>query len=762
MSENAPKIDLEKEKQDILKAYRKLLRSTKRHEAKGNLKLIRKAFEVALDAHKDMRRKSGEPYIYHPIAVAEIVTSEIGLGAKSIVCALLHDTVEDTDLTIEDMRKMFGEKVAQIIDGLTKLSSILDIKEDKSLQAENFKKMLLTMSSDIRVILIKLADRLHNMRTLGAMRRDKQLKIASETLYLYAPLAHRLGLYTIKTELEDLSFKYIEPELYEEITVKLRDSQRQRTRFINKFSFPIINSLNNDGIDFEIKGRTKSVYSIARKMKKQDVPFEGVFDIFAIRIIISNATQNDRADCWRAYSIVTDLYVPNPNRFRNWLSKPKSNGYESLHTTVMSGKGTWVEVQIRTAHMDAIAEKGLAAHWKYKDTGKTNKRGDTPETGFDDWLNKIRDMLESTDPNAIDFIDDFKLNLFADEIFVFTPTGEVRTLPLNATSLDFAFDIHSEVGMRCIGAKVNGKLHPLSHQLKSGDQVEVLTSNKQKPKEDWLVFVVTGKARSKIKQALKEESRRIAADGKEIVTRKLKQMKVTLDRDLTNKLHQHFKVQTSQDLFIKVAQKTLDFKDIKAFIQDTKSESKWYNVLRKKIAGSDEKIDQKTDAPIKRPRPKDKGDTIVIGDASQKMDYIFAKCCNPIPGDGIFGFVSINEGIKIHRTNCPNAIHIHANYAYRIQPASWANKEDHTAFATGILIKGIDDAGLVNSITNVIFKDLNVNMKSIAFDSNGGVFEGHIKVLVEGIHHLNNLMENLTKVGGIISIVREDEIEAED
>jgi guanosine-3',5'-bis(diphosphate) 3'-pyrophosphohydrolase len=484
MSDKMPEIDPEKEKQDILKAYKKLLRSTKRHEAKGDLKMIRKAFDVALDAHKDMRRKSGEPYIYHPIAVAEIVTSEIGLGAKSIVCALLHDTVEDTELTIEDMRRMFGDKVAQIIDGLTKLSGVLDIQDDKSLQAENFRKMLLTMSSDIRVILIKLADRLHNMRTLGSMRRDKQLKIASETMFIYAPLAHRLGLYSIKTELEDLSFKYIEPDLYEEIVTKLEDSKRKRTRFINKFSFPIINSLNEAGIDYEIKGRTKSVYSIARKMKKQGVPFEEVYDIFAIRIILNSSIENEKSDTWKTYSIVTDHFVPNPGRFRDWVSKPKSNGYESLHTTVMSEGGKWVEVQIRTKRMDEVAEKGLAAHWKYKNSTKDDPT--QSESGFDNWLNQIREVLESPDPNAIDFIDDFKLNLFSDEIFVFTPTGEVRTLPSAATSLDFAFEIHTEVGMRCIGAKVNGKLYPLSYNLKSGDQVEVLTSNKQRPKEDWL------------------------------------------------------------------------------------------------------------------------------------------------------------------------------------------------------------------------------------------------------------------------------------
>lgn len=756
MSDKMPEIDPEQEKKDILKAYRKLLRSTKRHEAKGDLKMIRKAFDVALDAHKDMRRKSGEPYIYHPIAVAEIVTSEIGLGAKSIVCALLHDTVEDTDLTVEDMSRMFGDKVAQIIDGLTKLSTVLDIQEDKSMQAENFRKMLLTMSSDIRVILIKLADRLHNMRTLGSMRRDKQLKIASETMYIYAPLAHRLGLYAIKTELEDLSFKYIEPDLYEEIVTKLRDTARQRTRFINKFSMPIINSLNNAGVDYEIKGRTKSVYSIARKMKAQGVPFEEVYDIFAIRLILNSEMHAEKADTWKAYSIVTDHYVPNPGRFRDWVSKPKSNGYESLHTTVMSDSGKWVEVQIRTRRMDDVAEKGLAAHWKYKESNKGEEKTESKESGFDSWLNQIRELLESPDPNAIDFIDDFKLNLFAEEIFVFTPTGEVRTLPANATSLDFAFEIHSEVGMRCIGAKVNGKLYPLSHNLKSGDQVEVLTSNKQKPKEDWLAFVVTAKAKSKIKQALKEENRKIAADGKEILERKLKQLKITLDHDLVHKMHNHFKLKTSQDLFIQIAKKTIEFKDIRAFIESTKNASKWYNVLRNRITRT-EKEGKPTTEKTSRPRPKDKGDTVVIGDANQKMDYVMAKCCSPIPGDDVFGFVTINEGIKIHRTNCPNAIQLRSNYAYRIVPAAWANKDEHTAFATNILITGIDDVGLVNAITTVISKDLNVNMQSIAFDSKDGVFEGHIKVLVEGVHHLNNLISNLKKVDGIKKIVREDE-----
>jgi len=755
MESAAPTIDLEKEKQDILKAYRRLLSAAKRNEAKGDMKLVRKAFDVALDAHKDMRRKSGEPYIYHPIAVAEIVTSEIGLGAKSIVCALLHDTVEDTDLTVEDMRRMFGDKVANIIDGLTKLNVVIDMQEDKSMQAENFRKMLLTMSSDIRVILIKLADRLHNMRTLDSMRRDKQLKIASETMYIYAPLAHRLGLYAIKTELEDLSFKYIEPELYNEITSKLKESEKQRTRFINKFSLPIIKELQEAGLDFDIKGRTKSVYSIARKMKKQGVPFEEVYDLFAIRIILNSDGVNEKPDCWKAYSLITQRYTPSPSRFRDWVSSPKSNGYESLHTTVMSNEGKWVEVQVRTRRMDDIAEKGLAAHWKYKETG-TGKSGDdtkAQENSLDGWLSKIRELLDSPDPNAIDFIDDFKLNLFAEEIFVFTPKGEVRTLPAGATALDFAFDIHSAVGMNCIGTKVNGKLFPLSHVLKSGDQVEVLTSSKQKPKEDWLAFVITAKARSNIKQALKEEARAISAEGKELLERKLKQWKFTMNNDTVNKVCAHFKIPTSQDLFVKVARRTIEFKDIKDFLEKDRSSGKWYNVFRKKIAAPAE-------TPQKSAKTGEKGDTIVIGDASQKVDFVLAKCCTPIPGDDIFGFVTINEGIKVHRTNCPNAINIRSNYAYRVVPASWADSEEHTSFVTNLLIKGIDDVGLVNSITKVISKDLNVNMQRIVFESNDGVFEGHIRVMVEGVKHLDNLMTNLRKVDGIKTIVREDDMDA--
>ena len=723
------KIDLEQERRDILRAYTRLLRACKRNEAKGDFKIVRKAFEVALNAHKDMRRKSGEPYIYHPLAVAEIVVDEIGLGAKSIVC----------------------DKVAQIIDGLTKLSGVLDVEGEKSLQAENFRKMLLTMSSDIRVILIKLADRLHNMRTLDSMARDKQLKIASETLYLYAPLAHRLGLYAIKTELEDLSFKYIEPELHNEIVQKLKDSQRKRTRFINKFSLPIINDLTEHGFDFEIKGRTKSIYSIARKMKKQGVPFEEVYDIFAIRIILNSAPENEKSDCWKAYSLVTDHYVPSTERLRDWVSTPKSNGYESLHTTVMSDSGKWVEVQIRSRRMDDIAEKGLAAHWKYKDGTATKAQ----ESNLDAWLARVRELLDSPDPNAIEFLDDFKLNLFAEEIFVFTPNGELRKLPASATALDFAFEIHSDIGARCIGAKVNGKLVPLSHRLKSSDQVEVLTSSKQRPKEDWLNFVVTAKAKSKIKQALKDEKRKLAMEGREILERKLKQLKTDLSREVADRLYKGLKLVSVQDMYIRAANKTLDLDAVKNLIEEEKKgPGSWYKYIRDRFRTKEEPKTTAPEAP-KASLPQ-KGDLIVIGDANQKVDYRLAPCCTPIPGDDIFGFVTINEGIKIHRTNCPNAINIRSNYAYRVVPAKWADRESYTSFVTSILITGIDDVGLVSAITKVISDDLNVNMQAISFHSKDGLFEGHIKVMVEGTAHLTTLMANLRKVNGIKTIVRED------
>jgi len=738
-------IDIEAEKKEILKTYRHLLRSTKRYQAKGDLQLIRKAFDVALEAHKDMRRKSGEPYIYHPLAVAEIVTSEIGLGAKSIVCALLHDVVEDTHITLDDIRSMFGDKVATIVDGLTKISGVFDhTSATSSMQAENFRKMLLTLSSDVRVILIKIADRLHNMRTLDSMARDKQLKIASETLYLYAPLAHRLGLYTIKTEMEDLALKYTEPEVYESISNKLKETHRQRQRFINKFSFPIMASLTHAGLDFDIKGRTKSIFSIYRKMKKQEVPFEEVFDLFAIRIIINSDQENEKSDCWRAYSIVTDHYVPNPDRLRDWISTPKSNGYESLHTTVMSSAGQWVEVQIRTKRMDDIAEKGLAAHWKYKESAGENV--------LEEWIGKIRDVLENPDPNALDFIDDFKLNLFSDEIFVFTPKGELRTLPAGSTSLDFAFDIHSEVGMKCIGAKINNKLMPLSFKLKSGDQIEVLTSSKQYPKEDWLGFVVTGKAKSKIKQALKDEKRQLAEEGKEILDRKFRNLKAKTDNNTVNRLVKYYKVMSPLDLYYRIARKNIELHDLKEALEATDKKS-WLGYLRRFIPGTKEKEEKPQQIENLLADLNGKPAQLLIGDNMEKLDYTLSKCCNPIPGDDVFGFITISEGIKIHRVSCPNAIQLMSKHAYRVIKAKWTSKES-IAFLAGLKITGIDEVGIVNNITQIISSELNVNMRSISFDGHDGTFDGTVTVYVHDTQHLTSLVNKLKKVKGVHTVMR--------
>jgi GTP pyrophosphokinase len=743
---SAPVIDLEKEKKEILKRYTALLRPLADKIEKHEKQQIRKAFDLALDAHKDMRRKSGEPYIYHPIAVAQIAVSEMGLGATAAICALLHDTVEDTDVTLKDIRSMFGETEAKIIDGLTKIENVFD--QSSSIQAENFRKILLTLSDDVRVILIKLADRLHNMRTLSSMARDKQLKIASETLFLYAPLAHRLGLYNIKTEMEDLGLMYTQPDIHEEIITKLKNTEEVRKRFISRFVNPIRNSLTEQGFTFDIKGRPKSIYSIYNKIKIKGIPFEEIFDIFAIRIIIDSPVETEKADCWRVYSIITDIYQPSPDRLRDWISTPRANGYESLHTTVMSPTGKWVEVQIRSRRMDDIAERGYAAHWKYKEHSDY-------ESGIDEWLGRIREMLENSDTNALEFINDFKLNLFSEEIFVFTPKGELKTLPSGSSALDFAFDIHSEVGMACIGAKVNNKLVPLSHKLKSGDQIEILSSSKQKPKEDWLNFVVTAKARSKIKSALKEEKRKVADDGKDILEKKLKANKIALDGNIINNLLKHFKVNSQLDLFYSIGEGIIKLENIAKIAKG--EQNSWYKVLRDKFKRSDS--DSKEDQPVTLENiVKDirgKTDMLVIGEDMDRIDYKLATCCNPIPGDEVFGFVTINEGIKIHKTNCPNAISLMSNYAYRIVKARWMNQQQ-LAFMAGIRVNGIDDVGIVNNITRIISNELNVNMRSISFDSLDGVFEGNIMVFVHDTNHLTSLMGKIKQVKGVTSVLRID------
>lgn len=737
MQEQLPAIDLEAEKKEILKRYRALLSACRRTLEKGDKILIRKAFDIALEAHKHMRRKSGEPYIYHPIAVAHICAEEIGLGTTSVVCALLHDVVEDTDLTLEDIRGLFGEKEAKIIDGLTKISGVFD--QGSSLQAENFRKMLLTLSDDVRVILIKLADRLHNMRTLESMKRDKQLKIASETLYLYAPLAHRLGLNAIKTELEDLGLKYTEPELFSEIEQRLKDTEPERKKFISKFIEPIKEILEEQGISAKILGRPKSIYSIQNKIKNKGVPFEEIYDLFAIRVVIDTLPENEKSDCWRVYSIVTDFYHPSPDRLRDWISTPKANGYESLHTTVMGPEGKWVEVQIRTLRMDELAEKGYAAHWKYKDS--------TTESQLDEWIRKIREILESPEENALEFLDDFKLNLFAEEIFAFTPKGEMKTLPVNATALDFAFDIHTKVGEKCIGAKVNHKLVPLSYKLKSGDQVEILTSNKQVPKEDWLGYVVTARAKSKIKTALKEERRKISEDGREQLERKFNHLKIDFTVQNINELANHFKLPSSQELFYRVAMGNINLKHLKDFRQEHGKIVHKSGPAKKKEAA--QSLEQMVTAA------RGKSDMLVIGENLQKIDYKLSPCCTPIPGDDVFGFITINEGIKIHRVNCPNAIQLLSNYAYRVVKAKWTNQE-LISFLSGIKITGIDEVGLVNNITKIISNELNVNMRSISFDTNDGTFEGTVMVFVHDTTHLTELMKKLKKVNGVLTVTRVD------
>ena len=730
-------IDLEQEKRDIISAYRGLLRVSKHSRSTDDKKLIRKAFDVSMDAHKDMRRKSGEPYILHPLAVGRIVAEEIGLGTTAIVSALLHDTVEDTEISLEDIERMFGAKVRKIIDGLTKIADVFD--HTSSPQAENFKKMLLTLSDDVRVILIKLADRLHNMRTLGSMRADKQLKIASETLYMYAPLAHRLGLYAIKSELEDLSLKYTEPDLYNEISSKLKKTQAVRTRFINRFALPLRRALEKEGFTFEIKGRTKSVYSIWNKIKNKNIPFEEIYDLFAIRVILDSKEEQEKADCWRVYSIVTDFYQPNPDRLRDWISTPKANGYESLHTTVMSPTGKWVEVQIRTRRMDEVAEKGYAAHWKYKENNEN-------EGGLDSWLARIREMLENNDGSALDFIDDFKLNLFSDEIFVFTPNGDLKTLPQGGTALDFAFEIHSQVGLSCIGAKVNHKLVPLSHELKSGDQVEIITSRKQKAKEDWLNYAVTAKAKSKIKSALKEEIKEVASLGKEMLQRKFKGLKVNWDSQNVSELEKHYNLPAATELYYQIAKGKIDLKRLKGF----KVENGLIHFPAKDVAAhpKNSKITVSGESGI----PKD---TLIIGNDETDVPYKLAPCCNPIPGDDVFGFVTINEGIKIHRTNCPNAVQMRSNYAYRIIRAKWQSQKEKE-FLAGVYFKGIDDVGLVYNITQTISNELHVNMKSIGFESNDGVFDGRIFVYVYDTDHLENLMRKLRKIQGVLTVQRID------
>jgi guanosine-3',5'-bis(diphosphate) 3'-pyrophosphohydrolase len=735
-------IDVQAENREIVNRYRKLMRSVRPLMKDDDSKQVRLAFNTALEAHKEMRRKSGEPYIFHPIAVAQICVDEIGLGPTAVIAALLHDVVEDTDMELKDIEKLFGKKVAKIIDGLTKISGVF--QQGSSQQAENFRKMLLTLSEDVRVILIKIGDRLHNMRTLESMPRNTQLKISSETIYLYAPLAHRLGLYSIKTELEDLYLKYTEPEIYREIANKIQQTKAIRNRFIKDFVEPIDEALHNAGFNYTIKGRPKSIHSIWNKIKKQKVTFEEIYDLFAIRIILDTELEEEKSACWKVYSIVTDYYKPNPDRLRDWVSTPKSNGYESLHVTVMSRTGQWVEVQIRTQRMDEIAEKGFAAHWKYKESTKDG--GQNRETGIESWITKVREMIESQDGSAIEFVNDFRNNLFSEEVYVFTPKGDLKILPAGSTALDFAFDIHTKVGASCLGAKVNNKLVPISYKLHNGDQIEILTSAKQRPSEDWLKIVVTSKAVARIKDSLKEQKKLVAVDGKEIVARKLKQLKLEMTEEVMAELRVYFDCKTNLDFFYLIGRGTIDAGLIKKFRE--------YKVKKENLPPAVIHDVKSFEKEIKKVRGVE-SDQLLIGENMDKIDYTLAKCCNPIPGDDVFGFVTVNEGIKIHRTSCPNAVELMSNYGYRIIKAKWTNQKE-LAFLAGLRITGTDRMGLVQDVTRVISNDLRVNMRSISIDTDENIFEGKIMLFVHDTEHLEQLIRKLQKVDGVVKVDRFD------
>lgn len=728
---------LEIENKEIAKQYKQLLKISYQTLSKDDKKLIRMAFDIAVDAHKEQRRKSGEAYIFHPIAVAKIVAAEIGLDATSIAAALLHDVVEDTAYNLADIEQLFGPTVTRIVHGLTKISH-LEYQSDVSLQAENFRKMLLTLNEDIRVIIIKIADRMHNMQTMDSMSPEKQLKIASETLYIYAPLAHRIGLYNIKSELEDLGLKYTEPAVYRDIVDKIKESKQEQDHFITSFTQVIRDRLNDENIKFDIKGRPKSIFSIRRKMVVQNVSFDEVYDKFAIRIIYNTTSENEKFLAWKIYSIVTDHFRPNPIRLRDWISAPKSTGYEALHITVMGPDGRWVEVQIRSQRMNEIAEKGYAAHYKYKN-------GDSQDEGLDLWLNKLQETLETAQRDAVDFVEDFKLNLYTKEIFVFSPKGDLYSLAKGATALDFAFHVHTEIGKHTRGAKVNGKLVPLSFALNNGDQVEIITSEKTKPSANWLNYVITGRAIAKIKSTLKEEEKQIAEEGKVILMRKLKSQKITLDDKVTQRLVVYFKLKTSLDLFYRIGAGMIDNKMLKEFV--AANNNAFVNFFKNRI---------------RRPKDNDyvhqeeltvKYDQLVFGKEEEKLDYKVSPCCNPIPGDDVFGFLTIHEGIKVHKTNCPNALQMQSNYNYRIIKAFWIDATQSDFKAT-LKITGMDTFGMVNSVTKVVSSNHHIDMKSVHFDTNDGTFIGNIVVKVKNEAILDNLVKNIQKINGIDKVTR--------
>lgn len=730
--------DTELENKEILTRYKDLISNTYRQLDEDQNKLIRQAFDLALDAHKDQRRKSGEPYIYHPIEVAKIVANEIGLGATSIACALLHDVIEDSEYTYEDIEKRFGTKIADIVGGLTKISVMNH--QNISIQSENYRKLLLTLSEDFRVILIKIADRLHNMRTLESMAPDKQKKIASETVYIYAPLAHRLGFYNIKSELEDLSLKYNNPEVYQEITEKLHLAKESREKYVEEFKKEVSERLSDEGLNFTIKGRAKAISSIYRKMLKQGVPFEEVFDNYAIRIIYKSDAKNEKFLAWKIYSIVTDLYHSNPLRMRDWITRPRSTGYESLHLTVLGPDKKWIEVQIRSERMDEIAEKGVAAHYKYKEGFKAN----TDDQNFERWVGEIREVLEQQQNlSTTELLDNIKLNLYSKEVFVFTPKGEIKILPRGATALDFAFAVHSDLGTKCLGAKINGKLVPISHVLQNGDQVDILSSQNQKPKLDWLDFVVTSKAKSKIKAFLNSQKSNAVTEGKEMLQRKLRHAKLAFNDEEVNKMQKYFNLKSSQELFLAFQEGKLDTGDLRKYIESKNVFNNLINRFRKS-PNKNEAFEEHEQSNL---------DMIVFGKDEEKLNYSFAKCCNVIPGDKIFGFITISEGIKVHNDNCPNAINLRAQYDYRVMPAKWVNEESFKN-RVKIEIEGLDRLGMINDITQVISNSMSIDMKSMTISSNNGVFNGTINLEVRNRSQLEETFKKLKNITGISKVKR--------
>ena len=721
----------------IAKEYKELLRISYQSLSSDDRKLIRLAFNTSVDAHKNQRRKSGEPYVFHPIAVAKIVASKIGLDATCIASALLHDVIEDTDYDEKKIEKLFGKTICKIVIGLTKISKL---KKEKniSLQAENFRKMLLTLNDDVRVILIKIADRLHNMQTLDAMPPEKQIKIASETLYIYAPIAHRIGLYDVKSELEDLGLKYTEPDMFNDIKNKIEQTKDEQNKYIKNFSRRINEKLKKEDLSFKISGRPKSIYSIRDKIIKKNISFEEIYDKFAIRIVYKSEKENEKFIAWKIYSIITDYYTPNPLRLRDWITSPRSTGYEALHITVVGPGSKWVEVQIRSERMHEIAEKGYATHFMYK-------QGKQTESGLEGWLNRLQEVLENSDTSALDFVEDFKLNLYATEIFVFTPQGDLKSLPKGSSALDFAFSIHTGLGLKTRGIKVNGKIVPLSHELKSGDQIEIIKSENTKPSANWLDYVITSRAKSKIRSALKEEKKLLAEDGKEILRRKLKQLKIKFDEKNINELGNYFNLKTSLDLFYRVGIGKIDNISLKKFAAS--NNNRIISFFRKRLTSNKEISHLENEI-------KTNFDQIVFGNEEEKMDFTLAKCCNPIPGDNVFGFVTINEGIKIHKKDCPNSISLQSKFAYRILKSKWIDSSQEE-FISIINISGIDIIGIVNEMTKLISSSLNINMKKMHFDTEGNTFKGKITLKVKTKNILDKVILRLKKINGIEKVARE-------